>query len=524
MIKSLFLAVTIAVGSPGYYTSLGNHIKRWLKSENIDSSVVQLSQLSESVEKEKTVFLVGVDSLSQSAFRSLKKCVSAGGKLVVFHSSNHQLASLLGVKCIGYKSAEKPGQWSRMDFVSPRAPGVPLFIKQTSSVLNRAKPEKGSRVLAYWSDRKGKSTGEPAWIESPSGWWMTHVLTADGDETLKSQLVSAFVGVSEPSRWSAVESFTRREKERLSIKRYASSQQPKKGEIRCVWDHSGCGLYPGDWPRTMRVLKNANITDIFVNVAGAGFAHYASKILPRSKIFYSEGDQLAECIKAAKGSGIRVHAWVLCFTLARSSSNVARQFDSRSWRMANRNGVLTEYLNPSKKDLQEYLLSAIREMQGSYNVDGIHLDFVRWYENALKPANSCSAVTDFVLKARRAVKRPKWLTAAVLGKYPQCVYSVGQDWVSWLDSNLVDYVVPMDYTEDNSRFVSYLSQHAQRRSRATRTIAGIGVTANESRLGPREVIDQIKLVRKYNLAGVALFDLDVFLEKEILPYLSLGLW
>ena len=82
----------------------------------------------------------------------------------------------------------------------------------------------------------------------------------------------------------------------------------------------------------------------------------------------------------------------------------------------------------------------------------------------------------------------------------------------------------MDYTEDNSRFVSYLSQHAQRRSRATRTIAGIGVTANESRLGPREVIDQIKLVRKYNLAGVALFDLDVFLEKEILPYLSLGLW
>jgi uncharacterized lipoprotein YddW (UPF0748 family) len=522
MLKSLFLAVTIAVGSPGYYTSIGKHIKRWLKSENIDSSVVQLSQLSSSVENEKTVFLVGINSHSQSQFNILKNCVASGGKLVVFHSSSQQLATLLGVKCIGYKSAERPGQWSRIDFVSSRAPGVPLFIRQTSSVLNRAQPMKGSRVIAYWSDRKGVNTSDAAWIESPKGWWMTHVLTADGDETLKSQLVSALVSASEPSKWSAAESFTRKEKERISIKRYASEQQTKKGELRCVWDHSGCGLYPGDWPRTMRILKNAKITDIFVNVAGAGFAHYNSKVLPKSKTFYSEGDQLSACIRAARGSGIRVHAWLLCFTLTRSPSNVLKQYES--WRIANRNGILSEYLDPSKKNLQEHLLSAIREIQGLYAVDGIHLDFVRWYENSNRPDNSASIITDFVLKARRAVKRPKWLTAAVLGKYPQCVFSVGQDWASWLDSNLVDYVVPMDYTENNSRFESYLSQHASRRSRAARVIAGIGVTANESRLGPRQVIDQIKLVRKYNLAGVALFDLDLFLEKEILPYLSLGLW
>ena len=82
----------------------------------------------------------------------------------------------------------------------------------------------------------------------------------------------------------------------------------------------------------------------------------------------------------------------------------------------------------------------------------------------------------------------------------------------------------MDYSDSNVKFESYLRQHAETRSRARRVIAGIGVTANESRLDARQVIDQINLSRKYSLAGVALFDLDTTLEKQVLPYLKLGIW
>ena len=122
------------------------------------------------------------------------------------------------------------------------------------------------------------------------------------------------------------------------------------------------------------------------------------------------------------------------------------------------------------------------------------------------------------------MQRPKWLTAAVYGKYPSCIGSVGQDWVGWLDMGVVDYVVPMDYSESLVRFESFLQQHAASKAHARRTIVGIGVTANESRLDARQVIDQINLVRRYGLAGEALFDLDTTLEKSILPYLSLGIW
>ena len=102
--------------------------------------------------------------------------------------------------------------------------------------------------------------------------------------------------------------------------------------------------------------------------------------------------------------------------------------------------------------------------------------------------------------------------------------SVGQDWEGWLDLNLVDYVVPMDYTESLPAFSALLAQHARTRAHARKTIAGLGVTANESRLDARQVIDQINLSRRAGLAGNALFDLDATLEKNILPYLRLAIW
>ena len=524
MIKSLLLAVTIVANSPGYYTSLANHIKRWLAGEKISSQVVTLQQMPTAIASEKTVFLVGVDAVSAAQLNALKALKLRGGKMIVFHSSSAQLASLMGVKCTSFKTAPSPGWWSRMDFSTSRPAGFPISIRQTSSVLNAAVPLAGGRILATWSNRNGKSTGDAAWIETNCGWWMTHVLTADGDERLKAQLVSAMVGASEPSKWSVSASLARRDIRRAELKRHALAQSPVKGEIRAVWDHSGCGLYPGDWPRTMRLLKNAGVTDIFVNVAGAGFAHYPSQVLPRSKTFADEGDQLKKCINAAKGTGVRVHAWVLCFNATRAAPSVLADYKAKGWCLKSTSGKLTEYLDPSKKAVRDKILLAIDEIISLYSVDGVHLDFVRWYEGSKKPADAVKTISDFVLSARRRVKRPCWLTTAVLGKYPACVSSVGQDWTSWIDANYVDYVVPMDYTENLVRFSSYLLQHASSRSRARRTIVGIGVTANESRLDAKQVIDQINASRKFGTAGVALFDLDAVLEKEILPYLAIGIW
>ena len=295
------------------------------------------------------------------------------------------------------------------------------------------------------------------------------------------------------------------------------------GEIHAVWDHSGKGLYEGNWPRTMAVLRKANVTDLFLNVGGVDFAHYASARLPKSQACRTHGDQLADCLKAAQGTGIRVHAWFICFNATRQNEALLETFRKNGWRLNDAKGALTTYLDPSNAGVRARVLSAVDELART-GADGVHLDFVRWGDAAVKPPDAAQQISSFVAEARRRVKRPKKLTAAVYGKYPACIASVGQDWDSWLNANLVDYVVPMDYTEDKARFESFLAQHAAFKAHARKTIVGIGVTANESRLSARDVIDQVNLVRRYNLAGEALFDLDTTLEKDILPYLKLGQW
>lgn len=525
MLKALLLAVTVIAHESGYYTSLANHLSRWLKGEKIAATVVTPATMKTALEHEKLAFLVGFNDPAANELAELRDYRARGGKLVVFHSASPVLAKMMGVKPLGYRTQSRPGEWSMFKF-SAGPEGCPDAITQTSTVLQRAVPlaDRG-RIIAEWYDRRGQPTGDAAWIMTDAGFWMTHVLLADGDEDLKAQLVAAICRSVDPMLWDPKAAATQRAAIHERTRQLALAQVSRKGEIHAVWDHSGCGLYPGEWPRTMQLLRQSHITDVFVNVAGSGFAHYPSDVLPRSKTFADEGDQLAACLAAAKNCGIRVHAWMLCFTATRATPERLADFERRGWRLKNSQGKLTEYLDPANGEVRARILAAIDELQAKYPaLSGIHLDFVRWYEGAVKPKNAATVISEFVASARQRVKAPRWLTAAVLGKYPTCIASVGQDWDSWISSNLVDYVVPMDYTEDLGRFEGYLMQHGMMKKHAERTIVGIGVTANESRLDATQVIEQIRLSRKYAMAGNALFDLDAVLVRKILPYLRLKMW
>ena len=516
--------VCVIAHEAGYYTSLARHASRWLKEQGIDAPCCDASNLAKSLEGKSLAYLVGFDAPSKSEMAHLETFCSKGGKLVVFYSSSPALARLMGVKILGYTKAAYPGQWSRMDFKAKYPSGLPGAIRQTSTVLQRAEPLKGKgHVMATWSDRIGIPSGDVAWIATGNGFWMTHVLLADGDEDLKARLLAAIAGAVSPKIWNAKSADAKARAKRAELVDFAQRFKGAKGEIRAVWDHSGCGLYPGDWAKTFRVLKDGGVTDLYVNVAGAAFAHYPSNVLPRSKIFEQEGDQLKACLKAAAGSGVRVHAWILCFNATRATSERLAKFASWGWRLKTRDGALSEYLDPANAEVRTHILKAIDEIQKRYAVDGIHLDFLRWYEKAQKPAGAVSIISSFVAEARKHVKG-KVFSVAVLGKYPMCVASVAQDWVAWLDAGSVDYVVPMDYTEDDAKFESFLAQHASAKKHLSKIVVGIGVTANESRLDARKTISQISLARKYHLAGTALFDLDATLEKNILPYLSMGIW
>ena len=346
-------------------------------------------------------------------------------------------------------------------------------------------------------------------------------------EGAKERYLLNEVGAAVPGAWNR-RSWERKQKVMLAAaSRLGQSQRPRAGEIHVVWEHTGLGLYPGDWPRTFRILRANGITDLFVNVSGAGFAHYASGVLPRSKEYARHGDQLDACLKAARGTGVRVHAWVICFNATRADSAYLLAFQKKGWRLKNNQGAYTEYLNPSNADLRWRMIKSIDELTRAYPVSGVHLDFVRWYEGAPKPPGAARQVTTFVesVRKRLRVARPEaLLTAAVLADHPSCVTSVGQDWPAWIDADLVDYAVPMNYVEKRARYAALVAKQGSVKTRARRIIGGIGVTANESKLSAAQVVEQINLARQAGFAGVALFDLDDTLVESILPVLRLGLF
>ncbi|MGA1531119.1 MAG: glycoside hydrolase family 10 protein [Kiritimatiellia bacterium] len=218
------------------------------------------------------------------------------------------------------------------------------------------------------------------------------------------------------------------------------------------------------------------------------------------------------------------------------------------------------WMNPAHPANRRHHFDLIREILASYDVDGIHLDYIRypggeWCYSAYTrqrfeaetgimtatwPADvldggrhqdtfkawRASVITSFVRETRELVRAQKpgtKLSAAVWGGYPQIISSIGQDWGAWIKEDLLDFVTPMNYANDLYRFNALLDQQLQIPGARGRIYPGIGVTANESRLSGDQVVEQILALRQRGMGGFALFDLSQTLVDETLPTLRLGI-
>ena len=607
-------------GERKFALSLARHAVRWYREGGLSADLASDADLATALKGRKVALLVYCAEPDAGQLAQLRAFAKRGGKLIVTFSTSAGLADIVGV-ANGRYMRNSGGLFYAMHFVSDRPSNIPSAIRQSSANIVTAAPIPGrSRVLAWWADRAGRKTAYPAWLLGDAGFWMTHVLLADGDATAKGRLLVALSAHLHPPLWmeaakarvaaagaagpwrgpddavrqtASLRDTPRNHRLRLQLRQarqlqadaramlakgrgavawmlandldhammdaYGILQQPIPGEIRAVWDHSGQGLYPGDWKRTCRALKEAGITDILVNVAGPGFAHCALTSLPRSPVFDASGDQLKACVDAARPLGIRVHAWLICFSTTQATASRLATYRSRDWLLHATDGTTGPWLDPSSPLARAQLVKAAEELLVNYAIDGVHLDFVRYpdYYGSLgsgtrtrfeasrgkkvavwpddvkrgalfkelvrwRTAQVTALVADIRAMQRRRAPR-KLVTAAVLGKYPTCVESVGQDWMAWLECGYVDYVYPMNYTESQAKYAEFLAVQLKKRNIATRVVGGIGVTAAESRLEADQVIDQINALRAGRAAGFALFDLDTTLSKDILPVLRLGI-
>lgn len=548
--------------------------------------------------------------------------VNAGGKLIVCFSNSKELADLMHVSPGNVISHREPGRWAGFEFsdADTKSLHIPKHVYQQAWGIRIAQPQKGrGRVLAQWIDATGKLQPEPAWIATGRGYWMTQILL-DDDRAGKEQLLLGLVASLAPGVWNEAAQYAAanvgkidgfssfanavagiralaanhpargeietllaqagdahtnvhtllasgnpvaslaaaRTARELLTRAYSRAQRIPAKEMRGVWDHDGVGWYPGDWDRTARELKAAGINTLFINTLWAGLAHYPSKIVPESHTYRKFGDQMKAASAAARKYGLKIHAWVVLWQINNAPDDFQAKMRKAGRLQQAADGTKLTWLNPVLDANQKYMLSAIEELARNYDLDGIHLDYIRYpdanadYSPATRaaferwlgrspgawPASVRSGemqnkfrswragiITDFVKTTRRSLRQIKpelKLSAAVWGGYPDTIASIGQDWGAWIRDGQFDFVCPMNYADDTYKFSALTQKQLALPGAKGRIIPGIGVTAAESQLSPDKVIEQIAIARRLGAPGFSLYKLSQTLREETLPALKEG--
>lgn len=516
--------------------------------------------------------------------QACKRFIESGGKLIVFYGTEPKLAALMGLKLGAFKSTQGADTRTAFRFITNAPPGTPDRIEQNSRNIMPAFPvEPGSRVIAWWETSSGRDPQEPAWTESRHGFWMSHVLT-ESDAILKEQLLVSLLGACDRTLWQVaaaqvvrqhstpvmVELYrqgdyprvlaTARKLEAVQTEAIARTQTAKRGEFRGLWNHSGTGFTPGKWDDTCQTLARSGLTAIFPNVQKPWAADYPSKLIPPSGILARYGDQMEACLNATHSHGIEVHAWVILWSLEGASESIIAPYRRDNRLQVTASGKTLSWLCPSHPANRAFELAALQELANRYPaLDGIQLDYIRYQSSETCYCSGCRSrftkatgihptrwpadvrsgtpatayrewrrnqITDFVSAARRDLKKiaPRLkLSASVYPLYPGVRDSIGQDWGEWLRLGLVDFVCPMSYTADTAKFIGWYRKQIAHPGVRGKLFPGIGVTTSECRLNAIQTIDQINALRREGASGFTLFEANPTLEKEILPYLRMGI-
>lgn len=316
---------------------------------------------------------------------------------------------------------------------------------------------------------------------------------------------------------------------------------------------------------------------LFVQVHGRGDAYYRSHIVPRSEVLAEtppDYDPLDYVLQQGHAEGLQVHAWLNAFyvwpypppyPLAPEHvvnshpewlvvDEVGRsliQYDEDERARESSEGL---YLDPANPLVRDHFLQVCREVVEEYDVDGIHLDFVRypgsrwgfnqgpleafikrwgvdprllsvWVESprperfiagglplhllwqyyyySLWAETKSRYVTELVRDVHEAVKsaRPEvTLSAAVFPDPHLAYYFKGQDWPTWIARGYVDLIVPMAYHGDHHRVMAQMAE-AKRRAGDRVVFAGLGAWIKD----PAQIKQEVKGLKGIGVDGFSYF-------------------
>ncbi len=335
---------------------------------------------------------------------------------------------------------------------------------------------------------------------------------------------------------------------------YYLAQTSRPNEFRGVWMQQAGDLRQWGWQRIVAALRENNVDALFYNAANAGYANYPSRILPHVTV---EGDDpLAEVVHWCRELGVQCHVWLMCnylrpLTPAAFFAELAD--DGRLQRTGG--GQTLNWLRPSDPRNRDQVARVAREIVERYDIDGLHLDYIRyspdgdygeperaafedwlgspvanWPDDTALGQPLRTRWVDFrvaqvneqvraVVEAVRAVRPAVRVSAAVYPIWTDARFRVGQDPEAWAAAGWVDFLCPMNYHTNDTTFFRYLTVQQRAVGSSVPLYPGIAAWRQES---PAETIAQILRLRNMSMSGYVLFHLDRRMVREWLPALRLG--
>jgi uncharacterized lipoprotein YddW (UPF0748 family) len=336
---------------------------------------------------------------------------------------------------------------------------------------------------------------------------------------------------------------------------------PERTELRGVWVTRWSYSSVADLEALITDIDEANLNTIFFQVRGNGDAYYRSTLEPwASRLTGTLGedpgwDPLAEVIRIAHAKNMKVHAWVNTFP-AWSGTTLPIETTPRhpirahpEWLCADENGTPMppassgyQFFSPGNAEVRAHIANVVGELDTNYELDGIHMDFIRYpgpnychdaaseaaYTAALA-ANPGLSYDDFerdnvTLLVTELKARTRFLSVASWGIYQNkwgwSSVSQGhtdfmQDAHLWGSEGLVDALCPMIYwatTEPRGGrldFQTLLDDHKAAADRGgAMTFAGIN-----AELDLAEIEKEILYSRTASAAGFVLFDYTLIRDR-----------
>ncbi len=280
--------------------------------------------------------------------------------------------------------------------------------------------------------------------------------------------------------------------------------QPKY-EVRAVWLTTIGGI---DWPhsyahdgmgvsqqqqelcRMLDRLKQVNVNTVLLQTRVRATTIYPSEIeswdgclsgVPGKSPGY---DALQFAIDECHKRGMELHAWVVTIPVGKWNSYGCKQLRKKYGSLIKHIGE-EGYMDPESEKTADYIADMCQEITRKYDIDGIHLDYIR-YPETWRDRKSAGNITRIVRRIYQKVKVYKpWvkLSCSPIGKYDDLSrYSsrgwnartkVAQDAQGWLRDGLMDQLYPMMYFQGNNFYPFALDW--QENSYGRTVVSGLGV-------------------------------------------------